>query len=843
MYFGIDLGTSNSAIVGIEEGKLRFFKTAEGMDVMPSAIMIDRRGGMFVGRKAYEHAAFSPENVQTRFKRLMGTSSELDFKSSDKKLTPEEASSEVLKALVAQAKMATGVVDVQGTVITIPAAFNQMQSEATMRAAGIAGMAEVALLQEPIAAAMATIAASANKSGQFLIYDLGGGTFDAAIVQSISGNATVIAHAGINMLGGTDFDRAIVNSIVRPWLLENFDLPENFQTAPGYDRLVRIANYRSELAKIALSSHESDRIFADENQIGLKDRGGQEIYLDIELERVDLERLVADQIEQTVMLCRTLIAENGYQPSDLDRIIMIGGPSRMPFVRERVSFELGLDLELNVDPMTAVAMGAAIYAEGRDWTGVTPATKARRSLTANKIAESQLDVDYEYVQRTADPQTRLRIKTRRTDGPMNHSAEVGTDVGWTSGKVELKEIADIKGIPLHIGKNTLKVSVFDPKGELVSGLSSELIIVRAEATSDGMPLMHNIAVKVASGGQGLEVNTLKSIASKGTPTPLTGVHKFRASKTIRAGDGTALTIELYEQVEGVDDPNLNLPIGLFSLQADDLERGDIVRRGEDVFVNWSIDANGLMDCTIEFPSISQSYAIGYMSTAGHRNFDGEEGSALALAAINKAEADIRSLDHALGASVAAEITRLNSRLEQHKTQLSLTNDADVRRSVVEDCRSMRQEVSKIRNQPENAKVVLLDEIEGFVDEISSYGSSVFDDSTRAKMSRLAAYSRSILEKNSGISIDESKKSFNELKSLAYGSIAKHPGFWIEYFEAISEDRTNAVDKRKHDDLVKQGEAAVKRQDFDDLKSVVSEIRQNSIRTADVGTGLISGLME
>src|SRR5262249_2169905 len=160
---------------------------------------------------------------------------------------------------------------IDGTVITIPAAFNQMQCEATMRSASQAGLIKIALLQEPIAAAMGCIAKRDRKSGQFLVYDLGGGTFDAAIVQSISGSASVVAHAGLNMLGGRDFDRAIVNSVARPWLLQNFKLPDGFQIRPEYQRLVRIAQSRAELTKIALSTQLSDRIFADETQVGAKD--------------------------------------------------------------------------------------------------------------------------------------------------------------------------------------------------------------------------------------------------------------------------------------------------------------------------------------------------------------------------------------------------------------------------------------------------------------------------------------------------------------------------------------------------------------------------------------------
>ena len=383
MYLGIDLGTSNSAIVGSESGELRLFKTIEGTDVLPSAIMIDRRGNMLVGGRAYEQAAYAPDMVGMGFKRLMGTSTALTFGLNVPTMSAEEASAEILKALISQAKLAAGDFKPKGAVITIPAAFNQMQSEATMRAAKLAKLSQVALLQESIAAALSSIAKSKNKNGQFLVYDLGGGTFDVAIVQSNAGNANVVAHDGINMLGGRDFDRNLLNSVVRPWLLSKFDLPNDFQKDPAYQRLLRLAQYQCERSKVSLSTQTVDRIFADENQLGAKDRAGTPIYLDIEITRDALENLVSEEVAQTVKLCRSLLKDTGYKSDDIDRVVLIGGPTRMPIVRKTISAELGIRVDLDTDPMTAVATGAAIYAEDRNW--VEAGGGAKRTKGSKKV--------------------------------------------------------------------------------------------------------------------------------------------------------------------------------------------------------------------------------------------------------------------------------------------------------------------------------------------------------------------------------------------------------------------------------------------------------------------------
>ena len=246
-------------------------------------IYVDKRGHRLYGRRAHDEALVSPDNVAAGFKRLMGTSTPIEVKGADLKLTPEECSAEIIRQLLGQAFTETGSEKVTGAVVTIPAAFNQMQSEATLRAAKLAGLERVDLLQEPIAAAMASME-GAKRSGQFIIYDLGGGTFDVALAQAIEGEVNIVAYQGINMLGGRSFDRMIVNEVVRPWLASTFDLPDNFQRDPQYQRLIRLAQLASEKAKIDLSSQETTSIFVLDEQVRMVDQSETEIFLEVPFE-------------------------------------------------------------------------------------------------------------------------------------------------------------------------------------------------------------------------------------------------------------------------------------------------------------------------------------------------------------------------------------------------------------------------------------------------------------------------------------------------------------------------------------------------------------------------------
>ncbi len=391
MYLGIDLGTSNSVVVGLVDDVPQLFKTADGADCLPSVIYFDKRGHRLYGRRAYDMAVISPENVASGFKRLLGTATPIQIAGAELSTSPEDCATEILRQLLTQAFTETGETNIEGAVITVPAAFNQMQSEATLRAAKMAGLGRVVLLPEPIAAAIAAQEGQ-RRTGQFLVYDLGGGTFDLALARSDAGEITILGHRGINMLGGRDFDRLLVNQIVRPWLQANFDLPEGFQRDPAYRRLIRIAQLAAEKAKIDLSSSNNASIFAADDEVRLSDLSGQDIFIDVRITRADYEALISDAIAQTVAIAKELLEELKLETSDIDRIVFVGGPSKTPIVRQMVSEQLGIAADIKLDSMTAVATGAAYYAALKDWDDV-PALLPSTDNTALKSAASSAPLE------------------------------------------------------------------------------------------------------------------------------------------------------------------------------------------------------------------------------------------------------------------------------------------------------------------------------------------------------------------------------------------------------------------------------------------------------------------
>lgn len=267
----------------------------------------------------------------------MGTSTK--FKFGGEELTPEECSAEILRELfknlpdeIRENK------DEVGTVITVPAAFNQMQNAATLDAAKMAGFGKVALMQEPVAAIMRVMKDN-QADGKFLVFDLGGGTLDVAIAERISGKVNFLANGGLTMCGGRDFDRILLNEFVVPWLEENYSLPEDWQMLDEYKLLKSIATHLSEEAKIELSSDERAKI---EGETGVEDEDGEEIYLDVPIDRENFSAAIDDLITKAIETARATIEKSGLAAEDIEKIIFIGGPVNYKPIRDRVVDELGI---------------------------------------------------------------------------------------------------------------------------------------------------------------------------------------------------------------------------------------------------------------------------------------------------------------------------------------------------------------------------------------------------------------------------------------------------------------------------------------------------------------------
>ena len=324
-------------------------------------------------------------------------------------MSPEECSAEILRTLFGYLPEDVRNDNKTGVVITVPAAFNQMQKDATKQAAFSAGIKRVALIQEPVAAIM-SVAKQNNINGMFVVYDFGGGTFDISIAERIGSKINLLTNDGIAFCGGRDFDKLLFENIVIPWLYKNFKLPDDFRTNKKYATLLRMAIWATEKAKIELSAKESAIVRLDESETRCSDEDGNEIYLDIPLTREEYNDLISPKVDETIEKTREVIANVGLKPEDINHIVFIGGPTQYKPLRDRVSMELGIATSTDINPMTAVSEGAAIYAESVDFETAQGGQKADKGV----IKASAYNLEFRYNARTSDAKAKIAIILRES---------------------------------------------------------------------------------------------------------------------------------------------------------------------------------------------------------------------------------------------------------------------------------------------------------------------------------------------------------------------------------------------------------------------------------------------
>ena len=351
---GIDLGTSNSAAAILEGGKPSIIPSAEGTTVgggkaFPSYVAMSREGELLVGEPARRQSVTNPEGTVYAVKRKMGTKDKIKMR--DKEYTPEQISAFILQKIKRDAEAYLGE-PVQKAVITVPAYFDDAQRQATKNAGEIAGLEVIRIINEPTAAALAYGLDKGGKEQKILVFDFGGGTLDVTIMDFGQGVFEVISTSGDTHLGGTDMDNVVMEYIAG-----------EFKKDSGIDiRGDKIAFNRlkeaAEKAKIELSTTLETEInlpFISADASGPK-------HLQLKMTRAKLEELVKPIVDRTRQSLEQAISDAKLAPKDIDRTIMVGGPTRMPLVQKFVEGYLGKQTERGVDPMEAVAKGAAVQA-------------------------------------------------------------------------------------------------------------------------------------------------------------------------------------------------------------------------------------------------------------------------------------------------------------------------------------------------------------------------------------------------------------------------------------------------------------------------------------------------
>lgn len=808
-FVGIDLGTTNSCVCSYDGSETRIWKSPEQNDVTPSAIHINRRGYRDFGRKALDQERHNPDNTAMLFKPFMGAIKPYEFSDAGVTLTPEECSAAVLKTLFGYLPEEIRNDPDTGTVITVPAAFDMMQRDATMRAATMAGIGNVRLMQEPVAAVM-SVMRKREADGTFLIYDIGGGTTDIAIAKCISRQVKLLALGGIQKCGGRNFDRLLVDNDVFPWLLENFNLPEDFAESPIYHALIRQVIRSTEDAKIELSSREEAVIRLDEMEAGTPDLSGKDIYVDIPLRRNTYDERIAERVNATIDTARDTLSDAGLMPRDLECIVWVGGPTIYKNLRDKVSSELGIPGDLAVNPMTAVAEGASLFAASIDWDSVDSGLIDPYA----QILLPELDATFRYIAHTPTDTSQIdvQLKEEATQGvqfQIEHS-----DGGWTSGRLQLKHEETVEVALTEDGENTFRLTAYDAVGDAIPLKQNEIVITKTAATVEVIPAPHTIALEVLrkSGGK----PTLIHLVDAGDTLPKQGEEEVKADKELEAGSSDSLKFRLWQG--DIENPITdNRFIGTMKIAGTDFPNG-VIAKGASLECTYWVLGSGHLLITVNVPSIGTIIRSPVYST--------EEGKIdyTASAGRTRVVDEVRELSKRIDdIGKVVDDSRLRETKQRLKTPAPHEEDAERWLDAHARVWEAKRLLAKVRK--ERLKEFHQIELDGVVDSFKGVRRDTLPVEVRTF---------DTLTETAQHALDNDLESFEEyLEELERKNFKLH---WLQdrfviklfrHLEASPPDRS--ADRRRFNNLVKSGNRCLSKgisldpADAEELRIVVKEL--------------------
>ena len=701
--YGIDLGTTNSAIARMDNGEIKIFRSdAFQKDTTPSCVSF-RMGTIFVGDKANglytneQLVAFNDFsrtgnkehkfNTFREFKRTMGTDEQYESASAGRSFDSDELSAEVLMALKAIVRDE----EISSVVITVPARFRNNQIDATQAAAELAGFNYCELLQEPIAASIAYGVTGKSVDGYWLVFDFGGGTFDVALMKVEEGIMKVVDTGGDPQLGGKDVDLAVADKVIIPHLAETYNIANILKDDYGKHRLREALKFMAEEAKIAISppSKSSADMFSDK-PLG-EDDDGEAIEVELKMTLPQFEDAVAPIYQRAIDLSLKLLKKNHLKPSDLEMVLPVGGPTLSQTLRKMLSKQFDTKIDTSIDPMTAVAVGAALSASSKD----VPISLQKRD--SQKI---QLILKYPANTVEIEENLGLKIDRNQTDGeiPDKIFAEINrNDKGWSSGRVEVIDGAEIIPLLLQEGKsNGFEVTLFDEKGTRLACEPPNFSIIQG-FTPPNATLPYDLCIEAFSNDNLIPLLSNLEGLLKNQSIPVKGKGIYRTLKDIRPGNANdKIRIPIFEGESRIHERSITFRPVLSRFQV------RIYQNSYRKEVMWlfllMLMHRGEKQLTF-FPDIDETIERD-LERKNQSDFNADDlkrDLEISEALLSKLEDESNSIDFAEAKAMRTELQELAEILENGKS------DSDTKRKVKERLRDAAKELDKIADDDQFPK--------------------------------------------------------------------------------------------------------------------------------------------
>jgi molecular chaperone DnaK len=798
--FAIDLGTTNSLIAKYDDGTIKIYNNPLGLkQTLPSCIAF-RGNRIVIGDKALDYLEKDAENICMLFKRKMGTQDTYFVPSIDKDMSPIDLSSLILKELK---NFVNDEEVLDSVVITIPASFDTIQSNATKKAGYLAGFKEVVLLQEPIAACLAfanTSNIEVTDKQNWIVYDFGGGTFDVALVEVNDRELKVTDNQGDNYLGGADFDNLVVEHLIVPFIEEKLaltnlwkDLKSKTTNFKGlYFELLKI----SEEAKKELSHYQETEIELD------IDINGENFYEQFVIKREQFEDIISSRVEQTITLIQDVIKNNQLLNSQIDRVILIGGTTYVPLIKKRIAETIGVEVNSSIDPTSAVVHGAAYFA------GSKPATIIEDTETKDESSAETIDFKLFYEQNTRDLEELITCKVN--SGAANSYRVMRKDGGYDSGVKILEDDTFSEFVPLLEGRlNPFKIQLLSAALDVIQVIDS-VAINQGSYNVQGQPLPNDICMEVDD----LDASTtrLDLVFAKGSILPLKKKIYKTASKTILRQSKSNLIINIIEgKSKGL--PSSGLSIGYIEIFGKDLEE-DLIK-GTDIEIEIEVTESRDLKINVFLQSCDQEF----------KNVFSESERAIS---INKISMEINTIIGDVEALIKTNNSEENFEYSQQletirvgliETQIatSLINDDDVSDAKFQLDDRKRKLIQDFDDLSRNK--LIAQEIEAYNDTKSGleyHLNKEENERFQDKYARIIKNEREVINSGNKYLIRSKIKELDELYDSIIQSSDEN---FISYFLHMKFE-IEFTNQHKADKLLKQGDEALDKEDYKSLRHIV-----------------------
>ncbi len=819
---GIDLGTTNSEVAININGDVEIVKNVYGDEYTPSVFGIDKAKNTIVGKRAYERlykdsSEEEIKNNKAEVKRLMGTAEKTYFSRINKEMSSEEISAEILKSLKEDVLRKHPDFNSAAAVITVPAAFSVLQAEATKRAGNLAGFEYVVLLQEPIAAAV-SYGFGEIKNKKWLIYDLGGGTFDVALISSNEGILSVLSHNGDNFLGGKNIDYEIVDKILVPKINEKFKLTGFSRDNKQYQSIFAKLKYIAETSKIYLSQYTKSTVEID--GIG-KDENGNEMYLSFPFSRANLDELLKPFVDRTIALTKQTIKEAGISKASIEKIIFIGGPTQIPYIKTRLESDIGISVDCSVDPLTAVARGASIYAISKAIPKeFTPHKKVKKDILL-------LEINHENLTSESEETVSGIIKSLR-ESEDEYYIQIQSDSGSYSGsKIKLKNGKFIDTVTVERNKTNLYwLYLFDKKGNSIK-LEPDSFSITHGLSIAGTPLPHSIGIVLAKKGINNSFdfsNVREKIFEKGTILPVKHSDTYRTIRKLKKIEKDNPLQILVDEGES-DIPDRNTFVCSLGINGKDLPHD--LPEGTEVEITVDLNESRELFVTVYIPLIDLH--IDGRSTIMDESINVKD---LELEISIQAEKAKRIIDN------CSSDEKDDIEIAISSTQASVKNartDEDEKRKASKQIKELKAKLDVLESEKalpmlEKELKVSMEKAENIINEFSSEQEQAIN---KEQLSKIKVEGQKAIKDKDKILLSRINEQIQELIAKV---VFSNPATWLYHFNKLVTEKHVFTNEKDANYFKTKGLEAVERGDFDELRRCVQNLmsllpteEQNSVR--------------